>query len=65
MWVSVTEELGDYDEVIHIGDYVSSLDLALRQTDNLEKKIIELHKNVSLTKIHRWLWMSLWASHVD
>lgn len=40
----VQEELGDYDEVIHIGDYVSSLDLALRQTEHLEKKIIELHK---------------------
>ncbi|ALC39263.1 CG5022 [Drosophila busckii] len=40
----VQEELGDYDELIHVGDYVSSLDLALRQTENLEKKIIELHK---------------------
>ncbi|KAL7740357.1 hypothetical protein ACLKA6_018795 [Drosophila palustris] len=40
----VQEELGDYDEVIHIGDYVSSLDLALRQTESLEKKIIDLHK---------------------
>ncbi|KAI9586248.1 FERM domain-containing protein 5 isoform X1 [Glossina fuscipes] len=40
----VQEELGDYDEVVHIGDYVSSLNLALRQTEALEKKIMDLHK---------------------
>ncbi|XP_017151395.1 FERM domain-containing protein 5 isoform X3 [Drosophila miranda] len=40
----ISEELGDYNEKIHIGDYVSSLELALRQTESLEKKIIELHK---------------------
>ncbi|XP_034667366.1 FERM domain-containing protein 5 isoform X1 [Drosophila subobscura] len=40
----VQEELGDYNEKFHIGDYVSSLELALRQTENLEKKIMELHK---------------------
>lgn len=39
-----TEELGDYDEEIHVGDYVSSLKLALRQTDQLERKVMELHR---------------------
>jgi len=38
------EELGDYNEDVHIGGYVSSIELALRQTEYLEKKIIELHK---------------------
>lgn len=38
------EELGDYDEDTHIGDYVSSMNLALRQTETLQKKIMELHK---------------------
>lgn len=37
------EELGDYDPEIHLGDYVSSLRLALRQTEPLERKVIELH----------------------
>ncbi|XP_037960222.1 FERM domain-containing protein 5 [Teleopsis dalmanni] len=40
----VQEELGDYNEDFNIGDYVSSMHLALRQTEALEKKIIELHK---------------------
>ncbi|CAD7085481.1 unnamed protein product [Hermetia illucens] len=40
----VQEELGDFDPEIHTGEYVSSLRLALRQTDALEKKVIELHK---------------------
>ncbi|KAH8329299.1 hypothetical protein KR074_007358 [Drosophila pseudoananassae] len=40
----VQEELGDYNEDVHIGSYVSSIELALRQTEYLEKKIIELHK---------------------
>ncbi|XP_075151953.1 FERM domain containing isoform X2 [Haematobia irritans] len=40
----VQEELGDYNPKIHTENYVSSLNLALRQTDLLEKKIIELHK---------------------
>lgn len=39
-----TEEVGDYDEEIHVGDYVSSLKLALRQTDQLERKVMELHR---------------------
>lgn len=36
--------MGDYDEETHIGDYVSSLKLALRQTDQLERKVMELHQ---------------------
>uniref|UniRef100_A0A6P4EN06 FERM domain-containing protein 5 n=1 Tax=Drosophila rhopaloa TaxID=1041015 RepID=A0A6P4EN06_DRORH len=40
----VQEELGDYNEDVHIGGYVTSIELALRQTEYLEKKIIELHK---------------------
>lgn len=39
-----TEELGDYNPEVHVGDYVSSVKLALRQTDQLERKVIELHK---------------------
>lgn len=39
-----TEEIGDYDEEIHVGDYVSPLKLALRQTDQLERKVMELHQ---------------------
>lgn len=38
------EELGDYNPDIHVGDYLSSLKLALRQTDQLEKKVMELHR---------------------
>lgn len=37
------EELGDYDSEIHIGNYVTHLRLALRQTDQLQKKVMELH----------------------
>lgn len=40
----IQEELGDYDAELHAGDYVASLRLALRQTDQLEKKAMELHK---------------------
>lgn len=36
--------MGDYDPEIHVGNYVSDLKLALRQTDILERKIMELHK---------------------
>lgn len=39
-----SEELGDYDEEIHIGGYVSGLKLSLRQSDQLERKVIELHQ---------------------
>jgi hypothetical protein len=38
------EELGDYDPEMHKGDYVSSLKLALRQSEQLERKAIELHQ---------------------
>lgn len=38
------EELGDYDEEVHVGDYVAALKLALRQTDLLERKVMELHQ---------------------
>ncbi|KAI8114816.1 FERM domain-containing protein 3 [Lucilia cuprina] len=40
----VQEEIGDFNEDIHIDNYVSSMNLALRQTETLEKKIMELHK---------------------
>ncbi|XP_055908231.1 FERM domain-containing protein 5 [Eupeodes corollae] len=40
----VQEELGDYDSELLVGDYVSSMHLALRQTDALEKKVMELHR---------------------
>lgn len=39
-----TEEMGDYDPEIHVGNYVSDLKLALRQTDILERKVMDLHK---------------------
>lgn len=38
------EELGDYDQENHVGDYVQSLKLALRQSDQLERKVMELHQ---------------------
>lgn len=40
----LAEELGDYNEEIHVENYVASMNLALRQTESLERKIIELHK---------------------
>lgn len=36
--------MGDYDEEIHIGDYVSPLNLSLRPNDQLERKVMELHQ---------------------
>lgn len=44
--LSVTgpDELGDYDAEAHTGEYVSSLKIALRQSDQLEKKAMELHQ---------------------
>lgn len=39
----VQEEIGDYDPELHVGDYVASLRIALRQTDTLERKVIDLH----------------------
>lgn len=38
------EEMGDYNPEIHVGNYVSDLKLALRQTDILERKVMELHR---------------------
>lgn len=40
----ILEELGDFNEEIHTENYVSCMNLALRQTEALERKIIELHK---------------------
>lgn len=40
----VQEEIGDYDEELCPGNYVSNMILALRQTDQLERKVMELHK---------------------
>ncbi|XP_055681119.1 FERM domain-containing protein 5 isoform X1 [Lutzomyia longipalpis] len=40
----VQEELGDYDPECHVGDYVSSIRFSLRQTDTLERKVMELHQ---------------------
>lgn len=42
--ILLTEEIGDYDPEIHDGEYVSGLRLALRQTDTLERKVMELHQ---------------------
>lgn len=39
-----TEELGDYDPDLHTGDYASSVKLVLRQTEQLDRKVIELHQ---------------------
>ncbi|XP_052893547.1 FERM domain-containing protein 5 isoform X1 [Anopheles moucheti] len=40
----VQDELGDFDAETHTGEYVSSLKIALRQSDQLEKKAMELHQ---------------------
>lgn len=39
-----TEELGDYDPETHVGDYVAAIKIVLRQTDQLERKVMELHQ---------------------
>lgn len=44
MFFCFAEELGDFDPEIHLGDYVSSLKIALRQSDQLERKVQELHR---------------------
>lgn len=36
--------MGDFDETIHIGDYVSQIRFSLRQTELLERKVMELHQ---------------------
>lgn len=43
-YLFIAEELGDYNPEVHVGSYVSSMKLALRQTYELERKVIELHK---------------------
>uniref|UniRef100_A0A336MDB5 Moesin/ezrin/radixin homolog 1 n=1 Tax=Culicoides sonorensis TaxID=179676 RepID=A0A336MDB5_CULSO len=40
----IQDELGDYIREIHTENYAQSLRLALRQTDQLERKAMELHK---------------------
>ncbi|CAH0405183.1 unnamed protein product [Chilo suppressalis] len=43
-------ELGDYDPSIHVGNYVTEMRLLLRQTDAIEARIQELHREpVELT----------------
>lgn len=37
-------ELGDYDPNIHIGNYVTDMRLLLKQTDQIEARILELHR---------------------
>ncbi|XP_052757766.1 FERM domain-containing protein 5 [Galleria mellonella] len=37
-------ELGDYDPSIHVGNYVTEMRLLLRQTDVIEARIQELHR---------------------
>uniref|UniRef100_A0A2A4J2V8 Moesin/ezrin/radixin homolog 1 n=1 Tax=Heliothis virescens TaxID=7102 RepID=A0A2A4J2V8_HELVI len=37
-------ELGDYDPNIHVGNYVTEMRLLLRQTDTIEARIQELHR---------------------
>ncbi|XP_058447329.1 FERM domain-containing protein 5 isoform X2 [Malaya genurostris] len=40
----VQDELGDFDAEAHTGEYVSSMKIALRQSEQLEKKVMELHR---------------------
>ncbi|XP_065084267.1 FERM domain-containing protein 5 isoform X2 [Ochlerotatus camptorhynchus] len=40
----VQDEFGDFDAETHTGEYVSSLKIALRQSEQLEKKAMELHR---------------------
>ncbi|XP_018335014.1 FERM domain-containing protein 5-like isoform X2 [Agrilus planipennis] len=37
-------ELGDYDPEVHVGNYVSSFRILLKQTEQNEEKIMEIHK---------------------
>lgn len=39
-----SDELGDYDADIHHGDYVADLKFVLRQSDQLDQKVMELHQ---------------------
>lgn len=38
------EELGDYDPDVHHDDYVKQVRFSLRQSDVLERKVMELHQ---------------------
>ncbi|VVC95237.1 unnamed protein product [Leptidea sinapis] len=40
----VKVELGDYDPSIHVGNYVTEMRLLLRQTDTIEARIQEIHR---------------------
>lgn len=39
-----TEELGDYDPELHAEDYLGNVRFSLRQSDVLERKVMELHQ---------------------
>ncbi|KAK6047444.1 FERM central domain protein [Cooperia oncophora] len=41
-------QLGDYDESVHVGNYVSQYKLLLKQTPRLEERIAEEHKLLRL-----------------
>lgn len=45
-WLNIrsAEEIGDYDAELHHGDYVAGVKLVLRQTEQLNHKVIELHQ---------------------
>ena len=42
---TIQSELGDYDPELHGTDYVSDFKLAPNQTNELEEKVMELHKS--------------------
>ncbi|XP_059050917.1 FERM domain-containing protein 5 [Achroia grisella] len=42
--LTIQIELGDYDPSIHVGNYVTEMRLLLRQTDVIEARIQELHR---------------------
>lgn len=42
----IPAQLGDYNEVVHYGNYVSQYKLLLKQTPRLEERIAEIHKSL-------------------
>lgn len=49
---NLSAQLGDYNEEMHGGDYVSQYKLLLKQSPRLEEKIAEIHKSLrSVMKI--------------
>jgi hypothetical protein len=44
MGCCVAAELGDYDPEEHEGNYVSELNLLLKQTPEIEEKMMEIHQ---------------------